>query len=113
MSSAQYGLYASAHRGKGRKAVATSKLLLIEQECPRVPRRGWAEIRRKVHEVDPLACPQSGGHMRILSFITDYAVVDRIINRLKLTFVAEKPPPPPITYQQVLMAAKTSAKYYS
>ncbi|MBN1273070.1 MAG: acid--CoA ligase [Candidatus Aminicenantes bacterium] len=32
--------------------------------------------------------------MRIISFITDYAVVDRIINHLKLTFVAERPPPP-------------------
>jgi hypothetical protein len=32
--------------------------------------------------------------MRIIAFITDYAVVDRIINNLNLTFVAERPPPP-------------------
>jgi hypothetical protein len=28
-----------------------------------------------------------------VAFITDYAAVDRIIDHLKLTFVAEKPPP--------------------
>jgi hypothetical protein len=31
--------------------------------------------------------------MKIIAFLTDYAVVDRIIDHLKLTFVAEKPPP--------------------
>jgi hypothetical protein len=31
--------------------------------------------------------------MRIIAFITDYVVVDRIINHLKLTFMAERPPP--------------------
>jgi hypothetical protein len=30
--------------------------------------------------------------MRIIAFLTDYAAVDRIINHLKLTFVADKPP---------------------
>jgi hypothetical protein len=37
----------------------------------------------------------------ISAFLTDYAVVDRIIDHLKLTFVAEKPPPPQIAYQEV------------
>ncbi|MCK4758735.1 MAG: acid--CoA ligase [Candidatus Aminicenantes bacterium] len=32
--------------------------------------------------------------MKIVAFITDYAVVDKIIRRLKLTFTAERPPPP-------------------
>jgi hypothetical protein len=30
-----------------------------------------------------------------------------------LTFVAERPPPPHIAYQEVLMAAETSAEYFS
>jgi len=50
--------------------------------------------------------------MRIIAFITDYAVVDRIINHLKLSFVAESPPPR-IVYQEVLMAAETPAEYFS
>jgi len=32
--------------------------------------------------------------MRVIAFLTDYTVVDRIIDYLKLTFVAERPPPP-------------------
>jgi len=68
---------------------------------------------RKVYEVDPILCPHCGGKMRVISFLTDYAVVDRVINPLKLTFVADRPPPPQIAYQEVLMAAESSAEYLS
>jgi len=89
------------------------KLLIIEEECPRIPRRGWAAMIRKVYEVDPLTCSQCGGTMKVIAFITDFSVVDRIINHLKLTFVADKPPPPHIAYQELLMAAETRAEYFS
>jgi hypothetical protein len=108
------GLYAKGHRGKVRKAEeGQSKLLIIEEECPRIPRRGWAAMIRKVYEVDPLACSQCGGQMKVIAFITDFPVVDRIINHLKLTFVADKPPPPHIAYQELLMAAESGAEYFS
>ncbi len=68
---------------------------------------------RKVYETDPMLCPQCGGQMKIIAFLTDYAVVDRIINHLNLTFVADKPPPPQIAYQKVLMAAETGGDYFS
>jgi len=42
---------------------------------------GWAEMIRKVDEVDPLVCPQCGGGMKVIAFLTDYAVVGRIINQ--------------------------------
>jgi len=42
-----------------------------------------------------------------------FSVVDRIINHLKLTFVADKPPPPHIAYQEVLMAAEAGGEYFS
>jgi len=51
--------------------------------------------------------------MKVLAFITDYPVVDKIINHLKLTFVTSKPPPSPIAYQEVLMTAETSSEYFS
>jgi len=40
-------------------------------------------------------------------------VVDRIIDHLKLTFVAERSPPPHIAYQEVLMAAESGGEYFS
>jgi hypothetical protein len=50
--------------------------------------------------------------MRIIAFLTDYVVVDRIIHHLKLTFVADKPPPPQIVYQELLMAAEEQGEYF-
>jgi transposase len=66
---------------------------MAEEELRPIPSRGWAEMIRKVYEVDPMLCPQCGSRMKIIAFLTDYAVVDRIIGHLKLTFVADKPPP--------------------
>jgi hypothetical protein len=39
-----------------------------------------------------MVCPKCGGTMKIIAFITEYSVVDRIIDHLKLKFVAEKAP---------------------
>jgi len=66
---------------------------------------------RKVYEVDPMICPRCGGTMKVVAFLTDYAVVDRIIRHLELTFVAEKPPPPYAFEQVALMAAEESGGY--
>jgi hypothetical protein len=109
-----YGLYANAHRGKLKKAnLVPFALRMIEEEPRPVPAKGWAEMIRKVYEVDPLLCPRCGGTMKVIAFITDYSVVDRIINHLKLTFVASKPPPPRVVYQELLMAAEASTEYFS
>ncbi len=51
--------------------------------------------------------------MRIIAFITDYPVVDRIINHLKLTFVAERPPSSHVVYPELLMAAEARTEYFS
>jgi hypothetical protein len=68
---------------------------------------------RKVYEADPLLWPQCGGTMKVIAFLSDFSVVDRIINHLKLTFVAERPPPPRVASQELLMATSTSAEYFS
>ena len=109
-----YGLYANAHRGKVRKANRVPVVLgLIEEAPPPLTSKGWAEMIRKVYEVDPMICPRCGATMKIIAFLTDYAVVDKIIDHLKLTFVADKPPPAHLAYQEVLMAAEASAEYFS
>jgi len=51
--------------------------------------------------------------MKVIVFLTDHAMVDRIIDHLKLTFVADKPPPPHIAYQEVLVAVEFPAEYFS
>jgi hypothetical protein len=92
-----YGLFANAHRGKVKKAIHQAfPLRMVDEELRPIPSKGWAEMIRKVYEVDPMVCPRCGGTMKIIAFLTTYAVVDRIINHLKLTFVTERPPRPHI-----------------
>jgi hypothetical protein len=42
----------------------------------------------------------------------DYQAIDRIIEHLKLTFVAEKPPPSYVFQQVALMAAEERTDYF-
>jgi hypothetical protein len=108
-----YGLYANAHRGKVRKAGLSPFLLrMAEEEEKPVPSKGWAEMIRKVYEVDPMLCPKCGGVMKVVAFITAYPAVDRIIDHLKLRFVAEKPPPSHVFQQIALMAAEVRTGYF-
>jgi hypothetical protein len=53
-----YGLYSNAHRGKMRKAGAEPFYPPIIEDDPAYgPSKGWAEMIRKVYEIDPLLCP--------------------------------------------------------
>jgi len=108
-----YGLYSNAHRGKIRKNMASpSHPPIIEQEEPFRPSKGWAEMIRKVYEVDPLLCPTCGGQMRIISFIEDPKSIDKIIRHLKLSFQAERPPPSYVASQELLTAVEEQGEYF-
>ena len=104
-----YGLYANAHRGKMRKTESDPLCpLIIKNKDPFIPSKGWAEMIKKVYEIDPLICPQCGGTMRIVSFIEDHKVIDKIIKHLNLTFKAARPLPP---QAQLSMAAEELSEY--
>ena len=45
--------------------------------------------------------------MKVVAFITTYPAVDRIIDHLKLTFMAATPPPPHV-FELVALAAAYS-----
>ena len=49
--------------------------------------------------------------MKVVAFITEYAVVDRIIDHLKLRFVADKSPPSHVFEQVALTAVEESVDY--
>ena len=42
-------------------------------------RSARARLLKKVFEVDPLRCPTRGGEMKVIAWITDRAVIDRIL----------------------------------
>jgi hypothetical protein len=69
-----------------------------DSDCSREARSTWARLIKKIFEADPLLCP-CGGRMRIVSFITDPRVVDRILRhrqsgRCKTPDLFEPRPPP-------------------
>ena len=84
-----YGAYSSVARGK-RRAEKAEQLgpepdggtEEPSSEERRRMRRSWAQSIKRVYEIDPLVCPDCGAAMRIISFILEPKVVDKILNHL-------------------------------
>ena len=49
---------------------------------------------RRVYEIDPLVCPECGGEMRVVAFITDPPVIKKILDHLQERARAGRAPPP-------------------
>ena len=80
------GWYANRVRGQRRRAGTDGGATVVVAPRERVPlreaQRRWAELLRRIYEVDPLTCPKCAGPMRIVAFITDRAVIERILAHL-------------------------------
>ncbi len=44
-------------------------------------RRSWAQLLKRVYEINPLICPDCGAEMRIISFILDPKVESLVKTR--------------------------------
>ncbi len=79
-----YGWYASRTRGTRRRQppnAAEAPVAIVDPAdwSLRAARFRWAELLRRIFEVDPLACPRCQWLMRIVAVITDPAVITRIL----------------------------------
>jgi len=98
-----YGAYSNATRGKREKAAASADPSSPHEapEDAAIPdgpyraalRRRWAELIRRVYEVDPLVCPRCGSEMRVIGFIAQPAPIDRILDHLRRRDKIPRPPP--------------------
>ena len=60
-------------------------------------RRGWAQLIRRVYEIDPFVCPRCRGVMRVVVFITEGRVIRRILEHLGASArraTQDRAPPP-------------------
>ena len=57
-------------------------------------RRRWADLIRRVYEVDPLVCRRCGGEVRRCVSITEPALIKRIVDHLRKRERVCRPPPP-------------------
>ena len=89
-----YGWYSNVSRGKRRKAEAAdgevgamgvapdSRAAQVEARDARALRRSWAQLIKRIYEVDPMVCPSCGSEMKVISFITEHDVIDAILRHL-------------------------------
>ena len=89
-----YGWYSNVSRGKRRKAEAengevgsagagpASRAARAEARDASALRRSWAQLIKRIYEVDPLVCPTCGSEMKVIAFITEHDVVDAILRHL-------------------------------
>jgi len=59
----------------------------------RALRRRWAQLIRRIFEVDPLICPRCGATMRIIAFITEPRVITKILRHLATKGADGRSPP--------------------
>jgi hypothetical protein len=58
-------------------------------------RKLWAQLIRRVYEVDPLLCRECGGKMRILAFVLEVGAIRKILaHRERAGGHPARPPPP-------------------
>ena len=90
-----YGWYSNVSRGKRRKAATEngdaesvgagpdSRAARAEARDARAMRRSWAQLIKRIYEVDPLVCPSCGSEMKVIAFITEHDVIDAILRHLE------------------------------
>ena len=92
----EYSSVARAHRRAERteaqeEASSTATLPSIAQR--RRLRRAWAQMIRRIYEVDPLTC-RCGAQMRIVAFILDPQVLTKILRHIASAHTARERAPP-------------------
>ncbi len=92
-----YGAYSSVARGRASREELS---LQGGEESParssaerRRLRRSWARMIAKIYEVDPLTC-SCGGQMKIISFITEYKMVTKILRHVRHSGAQKERGPP-------------------
>jgi hypothetical protein len=90
-----YGYYSNVCRGQRKKSHTDGLVpsILQREESPKGYLKNWARLIQKIYEVDPLTCPKCRGPMRVISFIEDQAVIEKILKHLGLWQVKPRPPP--------------------
>lgn len=90
-----YGFYSNKSRGMRKKEDEDNKVpAQVETDISKKRfRKNWARLIQKIYHVDPLRCTKCNGHMRIISFIEDEAIIKKILKHLNLWMPQNHDPP--------------------
>ena len=91
-----YGWYSNLSRGKrrlreeaagstcpsGDGQAPSARAKMDQRPDARALRRSWAKLIKRIYEIDPLVCLKCGSEMKVVAFIIDHVVVDKILRHL-------------------------------
>jgi hypothetical protein len=67
--------------GDGQAPSARAKM--DQRPGARALRRSWAKLIKRIYEIDPLVCLKCGSEMKVVAFIVDHVVVDKILGHVQ------------------------------
>jgi uncharacterized protein with PIN domain len=88
-----------AAQGQEHPGIVVSDQLPLKELLARVllrasaAKRAWAPLVKQVYDVDPLVCPRCAGSMRIIAFIEQPEVIEKIFRHLALWPATAHSPP--------------------
>ena len=90
-----YGFYSNKSRGLRKKAGTDDDVPVLIQSAvsPKEFRKNWARLIQKIYHVYPLLCPNCLGAMKIISFIDQDELIERILRHLGLWETRNHDPP--------------------
>jgi uncharacterized protein YbaR (Trm112 family) len=90
-----YGFYSNKSRGMRKKACLddTIPAVMPNEMSSKESRQNWARLIQKIYEVDPLVCPKCHGSMKIIAFIEEVDIIEKILRHLGLWDVRNHDPP--------------------
>ncbi len=88
-----YGYYSNVLRGKRKKEEQDNVIPNIIEESNISPaqRNAWARLIQKIYEVDPLTCPKCLSSMKIIAFIEQKEIIEKILKHLGLWLARAQP----------------------
>jgi len=90
-----YGWYSNVSQGKRRKAQGEVSTAVVESSeiAPSEAQRAWARFIKQVYVIDPLVCPRCTGAMRLVAFIEQPDVIEKILTHLGIWPTQAHSPP--------------------
>ena len=88
--------FPTSPEGMRKKADADNTIpaIMPNELSSKKTRQNWARLIQKNYEVDPLVCLKYQGHMRTISIIDDFEIIDKILTHLNLLDIRNHDPPP-------------------
>jgi len=65
------------HEGGDARVGEATRAERDEARNARALRRSWAQLIKRIYEVDPLVCPSCGSEMKVIAFITEHPLAPR------------------------------------